>query len=293
MHDLRNNLPMLYDFYIVAKAGSVSKAADENFVSQPNLSRSIKNLEGTLGLELIISNNKGIKLTSDGIELYKKLDDMFSNISKYNMDDVNLTGTLAIGTTRNIADNRLSKYLLMFNKTYPNVKIKIFTDSASNLNTFLAQHKIDVLIDYLPNINFSESLNLEIKAIEEFNTCFACSEDFYERCGKNIRKLSELNDYNLLIPGSSRRKQMLDRVLQSNNIELNPIMEMPDSKLMADLVNGNDYIGYFVEDEAEHYNLQKLNLDISLPTNSIGLIYRKNTLNKITKNFVEMVLNNC
>jgi len=280
MHDLRNNLPMLYDFYIVAKAGSVSKAADENFVSQPNLSRSIKNLEGTLGLELIISNNKGIKLTSDGIELYKKLDDMFSNISKYNMDDVNLTGTLAIGTTRNIADNRLSKYLLMFNKTYPNVKIKIFTDSASNLNTFLAQHKIDVLIDYLPNINFSESLNLEIKAIEEFNTCFACSEDFYERCGKNIRKLSELNDYNLLIPGSSRRKQMLDRVLQSNNIELNPIMEMQDS-------------GYFVEDEAEHYNLQKLNLDISLPTNSIGLIYRKNTLNKITKNFVEMVLNNC
>jgi len=293
MHDLRNNLPMLYDFYIVAKAGSVSKAADENFVSQPNLSRSIKNLEGTLGLELIISNNKGIKLTSDGIELYKKLDDMFSNISKYNMDDVNLTGTLAIGTTRNIADNRLSKYLLMFNKTYPNVKIKIFTDSASNLNTFLAQHKIDVLIDYLPNINFSESLNLEIKAIEEFNTCFACSEDFYERCGKNIRKLSELNDYNLLIPGSSRRKQMLDRVLQSNNIELNPIMEMPDSKLMADLVNGNDYIGYFVEDEAEHYNLQKLNLDISLPTNSIGLIYRKNTMNKITKNFVEMVLDNC
>lgn len=293
MHDLRNNFTMLYDFYMVAKSGSFSKAAEDMYVSQPNVSRNIKNLEETLGLELIVRNNKGIKLTSDGLELYKQLDDAFSGLIKYTKDDDDLSGTIAIGTTRNIADNRLSKYLLMFNKMYPNVKVKIFTDSASNLNTFLAQHKIDVLIDYLPNINFSESLNLDIKAIDEFNTCFACSKDFYERCGKNIRKLSELNNYNLLIPGSSRRKQMLDRILQSNNIELNPIMEMPDSKLMADLVNGNDYIGYFVEDEAEHYNLQKLNLDILLPTNSIGLIYRKNTMNKITKNFVEMVLDNC
>jgi len=293
MHDLRNNLPMLYDFYLVAKAGSYSKAAEEHYVSQPNLSRNVKNLEETLGLELIIRNNKGIKLTSDGLDLYKKLDDAFSGFIKYNKQDEELSGTIAIGTTRNIADNRLSKYLLMFNKIYPKVKIKIFTDSASNLNEFLTNHKIDVLIDYLPNINFSESLNLEIKAIEEFNTCFACSKAFYESCGKNIKKLSELNNYNLLIPGSSRRKQMLDKVLQSNNIELNPIMEMPDSKLMAELVNGNDYIGYFVEDEAKHYNLQKLDLDLPLPTNSIGLIYRKNTMNKITKNFVEMVLDNC
>lgn len=293
MHDLRNNLPMLYDFYLVAKAGSYSKAAEEHYVSQPNLSRNVKNLEETLGLELIIRNNKGIKLTSDGLDLYKKLDDAFSGFIKYNKQDEELSGTIAIGTTRNIADNRLSKYLLMFNKIYPKVKIKIFTDSASNLNEFLANHKIDVLIDYLPNINFSESLNLEIKAIEEFNTCFACSKDFYESCGKNIKKLSDLNNYDLLIPGSSRRKQMLDKVLQSNNVELKPIMEMPDSKLMADLVNGNDYIGYFVEDEAKHYNLKKLDLDIPLPTNSIGLIYRKNTMNKITKNFVEMVLDNC
>jgi len=126
MHDLRNNLPMLYDFYLVAKAGSYSKAAEEHYVSQPNLSRNVKNLEETLGLELIIRNNKGIKLTSDGLDLYKKLDDAFSGFIKYNKQDEELSGTIAIGTTRNIADNRLSKYLLMFNKIYPKVKIKIF-----------------------------------------------------------------------------------------------------------------------------------------------------------------------
>lgn len=293
MYDLRNNLPMLYDFYIVAKAGSYSKAAEDNYVSQPNLSRNIKKLEETLGLELIIRNNKGITLTSDGIELFKTLDDMFVNVKKYNVGNDDITGTIAIGTTRNIADNKLSQYLLLFNKMYPDVKIKVFIDSASNLNDFLVQHKIDVLIDYLPNINFSENLNVEIKAIDKFNTCFACSKEFYEQVGKDIKDLSELSNYKLIIPGSSRRKQMLDILLQSNNIELTPVMEMPDSKLMADLVKDNDYIGYFIDNEADNYDLAKLKLDVQLPVNSIGLIYRKNTMNLITKNFVKMVLDNC
>lgn len=285
---------MLYDFYIVANSGSYSKAAEDNFVSQSNLSRSIKKLEETMGLELIIRNNKGLTLTNDGLELYKKLNDMFASIRKYNVDENNdITGTLAIGTTRNIADNKLSKYLLLFNKMYPNVKIKVFTDSASNLNEFLLKHKIDVLIDYLPNINFSESLNVEIKAIDEFKTCFACSKEFYEKNGKNIKGLSDLNNYKLIIPGSSRRKQMLDKILQSNDIELIPDMELPDSKLMADLVKGNDYIGYFIEEEANNYNLAKLELNTKLPINPIGLIYRKNAMNTITKKFVEMVLENC
>lgn len=285
---------MLYDFYIVAKAGGYSKAAEGNYVSQPNLSRSIKNLEETLGLELIIRNNKGVSLTNDGKELYRKLDDIITIINEYNANNSeDITGTLAIGTTRNISDNKLSKYLLLFNQMYPNVRIKVFTDNASNLNEYLKQHKIDVLIDYLPNINFSENLNVEIKTIGEFNTCFACSKEFYGKVGKDIKTLSELNNYKLIMPGNSRRKQMLDKILQSNDINLIPIMEMPDSKLMADLVKKNDYIGYFIEDEADNHGLEKLNLDVQLPINPIGLIYRKNSMNMITKNFVKMVLDNC
>lgn len=291
MNNLRSNLSNLYDFYLVAQAGSYSKAAEENYISQPNLSKNVKSLESVLNLELIVRNNKGISLTNDGMELYKQLDDMFSNIQKYNVaNDDEMTGTITIGTTRNIADNKLAKYLSLFSKMYPKVKIKILIDSATNLNDFFIQHKIDVLIDYLPNINFSESLNLEIKAIDQFNTCFACSEKFYESSAKNIKTLLELQNYKLLLPGSSRRKQMLDMLLQSNNIQLQPIMELPDSKLMGDLVNNNDYIGYFIEEEVETYNLVKLNLQENLPVNPIGLIYRKNTMNFISETFVKMVL---
>lgn len=296
MYDLRNNLPLLYDFYLVAKSKSYSRAAENYNTSQPSLSRNVKLLESTMGMKLVNRNNKGIELTNDGEELFKQLDTMFSVFNDYNKNNIDdsteLVGKLTIGTTRNIADNRLSQYLTIFNQQYPNVKIKIVTDSASNLNNYLLSHKIDVLIDYVPNINFTEKDNMEIKQIGSFDTCFACSKEFYIEYGNNIKSLEDLSDYNLVIPGSSRRKQMLDEILTPLNVKLEPKIEMPDSKLMADFVKENKYVGYFITDEVKTFDLVALKLNEQMPKNHIGMIYSRNTINLITKKFIELVLEN-
>lgn len=64
-------LQQLINFLKVADIGSINKAAEELFLSQPYLSRSITNLEHELGLSLLIRNNKGITLTEDGKKLYE------------------------------------------------------------------------------------------------------------------------------------------------------------------------------------------------------------------------------
>lgn len=130
----------------------------------------------------------------------------------------------------------LSDILSGFSKSNPNVKIKILIDSATNLNNYLIEHKIDVLIDYLPHINYSEKFNLEVKSLWQYKTCFACSKSFYEEIKDQIHSLSDLEKFKLVISGSSRRRQMLDNVLQKNNITLIPYHLMPDSKLMADFI---------------------------------------------------------
>lgn len=294
MYDLRNNLPLLYDFYIVAKSKSITEAAETYNASQPSLSRNVKMLEDAMKVSLINRSNKGIELTNDGEELFAQLDVMFNIFDVYNknhlVDSNELTGKLTIGTTRNIADNKLSTYLSNFIKLYPNVKIKIITDSASNLNDYLINHKIDVLIDYIPNIHFTEKDNMEIKHIDNFNTNFACSKDFYAKYGREINSLEDLTRYNLVISGSSRRRQMLDEIITPLKIDLEAKIEMPDSKLMADFVKENEYIGYFVDDEIDTYNLVPLKLNVEMPQNHIGLIYSKNTINLITQKFIELVL---
>ena len=205
-----------------------------------------------------------------------------------NNDD--LKGKIVIGTTRNIADNKLSEYLTKFYKKYPNVQVKIIIDSASNLNEYLIKHTIDILIDYLPQINFTEKSDMEIQNIGYFKTCFACSQDFYKEICNDINCIDDLKKYKLVIPGASRRRQELDEILQSSNIGLSPIIEMPDSKLMAEFIKNNNCIGYFIEEEIEEYNLKELKLKEELPKNFIGIVYPKNAINNIAKKFVELVL---
>ena len=54
---------------VIAKAGSLSKAAEELFVAQPNLSRAIKELEKELDITIFERTSKGIVLTPDGERL--------------------------------------------------------------------------------------------------------------------------------------------------------------------------------------------------------------------------------
>lgn len=292
LYDLRNNFSYYHDFYISAKEKSYSEAGRKNNISQSSLTRSVKELENILNLKLIQTSNKGFELTIDGERLFKSLDNFFNTINIFTSKSLsnNLDVILTIGTTRNIADFVLSKYLTKFNKIYPNVKLKIYTDSATNLNEYLMNHKIDLLIDYLPHINYSEKFDLIVRPIEEYKTCFACSKNYYNEIKNNITSLKDLNKYTLVISGSSRRRQMLDEILQKNNIILKPKHLMPDSKLMADFIKDNDFIGYFIEDELKTYDLQKINLKEEMPVNPIGIIYSKNT-NPIAKNFVKIITN--
>ncbi len=291
LYDLRNNFSYYNDFYITAKEKSYSEASRKNNISTSSLNRSIMQLEKILNLKLVQTSNKGFELTLDGNRLYKELDNFFSSISLFTANNLssNLDVVLTIGTTRNIADFSLSKYLSKFSKLYPDVKFKIFTDSASNLNDYLLNRKIDILFDYIPNINYSEKFDLNVNPISQYNTCFACSKSYYEKIKNDIHSLSDFSKYTLVVSGSSRRRQMLDEILQKNNIDLKPKHLMPDSKLMADYIKDNNYIGYFIEDELEEYDLVKIELKEDMPINPIGIIYPKN-INTVAKDFVNVVL---
>ena len=294
MYDLRNNFMYYSDFYISAKAKSFSDASRKHNISSSSLCRSVAKLEEMLDLKLIKTTNKGFDLTLDGERLYKKLDEFFSNIDIFSAENLssNLDITLTIGTTRNIADYILGNYLNKFSEIYPNIKINIYTDNATTLNEYLINHKIDILIDYLPHINYSEKFDLEIQPIAQYSTCFACSKRYYEKIKDEVKSLSDLSNYTLVVSGSSRRRQMLDEVLQRNNIKLNPTHLMPDSKLMADYIKENDYIGYFIEDEIKEYDLMKINLKEEMPINPIGIIYSKKSINHIARDFVNTITKN-
>ncbi len=65
------NIDQLRYFVEIIKHGSISKASQAIYVSQPSISNSIKKLEEEVGATLIRRNNKGILLTKEGEDIYQ------------------------------------------------------------------------------------------------------------------------------------------------------------------------------------------------------------------------------
>ena len=52
---------------VIAETGSLGKAAEKLFISQPSLTKSVKDLERELGMELFLRTSKGVSLTTEGL----------------------------------------------------------------------------------------------------------------------------------------------------------------------------------------------------------------------------------
>ncbi len=64
-------LQQLEYFVKVAELGSLNKAAEVFYVTQPALSKAIQNLEQEIGAEVLRRTNKGVSMTEDGKKLYE------------------------------------------------------------------------------------------------------------------------------------------------------------------------------------------------------------------------------
>lgn len=66
----------------VARLGSLNKAAETLMIAQPNISRSIKELEADLGITIFQRSAKGMVLTPDGEEFMDYARDILHRIDK-------------------------------------------------------------------------------------------------------------------------------------------------------------------------------------------------------------------
>ena len=68
-------------FYYVARYGSFTRAAEALLRGQPNITKTINNLEDQLGCKLFLRSNKGVTLTVEGEKLFRHAEIAFENLS--------------------------------------------------------------------------------------------------------------------------------------------------------------------------------------------------------------------
>ncbi len=146
------NLHALRIFYTVATLNSFSKAADALCISQPGISKALKELEYQLDTTLINRAAKGRKLTltAAGETLFEHAKSIFA-IEKSALDDIKARiglkkGTLVLGTSTTIANYWLPPYLAQFCRQYPDIAVEVQVANTAQIEQALLDCSIDLAL---------------------------------------------------------------------------------------------------------------------------------------------------
>ena len=290
------NLNLYKIFYEVALSESISDASKKMFITQSAVSKAIKKLEEDLNTNLFYRNSKGVKLTQKGEELLFYVEEAFNNLvtAKRTMIESKTLnkGKISIGVPSQIGSFYIFEDITNFHKKYPNIEITIISKTTTQLLKLLEQHEIDFIIDTSP-IN-TKIDNIIIQPLIEIENCFVAKSDTSIDVDK-INTIKDLANYPLVLPikGTDNRKQ-LDKIFEKNNLELNDVINIHTSEMIAGSIKKDLGIGYIiydvVKDNVENGEFKIININEKLPKITINLVYIEKYLTIAPKFFIENYL---
>lgn len=283
-------------FYVVAKSGNITKAANELNISQPAISKSIKLLEEQLGGQLFVRTKRGVNLTEEGKEFYKYIEQAmeFINNAEHKFSEmVNLdTGLIKIGISTTLTKKYLMPFIELFHKTYPKIRIQIQTAISKRLFELLRQGLVDLVVVNLPVDKVND---IEIIKVKEVQDCFIVGEA-YKDLTKSPIELKEIIKYPLVLqtPGAVTRR-FLDMYGEENGVIFQPSMLISGFSLVVEFTRIGFGIGYTTEDyiknELADKKVYKLDVIPKIPKRGIGLCYsNRNVPSFCTKKLIEIIL---
>lgn len=140
-------LRVLQYFLAIAREQSISGAAEFLHVSQPTLSRQIRDMEDELGKQLFIRGNRKITLTEEGMILRKRSEEIIGLVKKTE-DEIALSddiseGDIYIGAGETHAIHILTDSAIQLQTSYPNIHFHIASGDTTDVLEELDRGLID------------------------------------------------------------------------------------------------------------------------------------------------------
>jgi DNA-binding transcriptional LysR family regulator len=177
---------MIFDFrlkvfYTVAQKLSFTKAANELFITQPAITKHIKELEHHLNLQLFKRNGSTITLTTGGKILLQYTERIFHLYTELETELAQLNnteaGTVHIGSSTTVAQTILPRLLALFKHTYPLISFTFIQGNTDYITQQVLDEKIDIAIvegaAHYPQISYTPFAKDEIVLVTRANNQLA------------------------------------------------------------------------------------------------------------------------
>lgn len=269
-------------FYMVGRYGSLSKAAEELYISQPAASQSIRQLEMLLDTPLFNRVHHGMELSSQGGKLI--FDDVEQAIKLLNGVEEklaalkqNATGTLRIGASETIFQYFLSEKIVAFHELYPQVKIDLISEVSPKIIALMRNDECDIGFLNLP-IPDDDGITVK-ESIKFLNDIFIAGNRFDELKDKEIT-VKDLQKYPLLLMEENTvSREAVNHYGESHGVRFKPAVEINSWGFMKKLVIDGMGIGCIPREYAlnklKEGSLFELNVAPAMPVRSVGMALPK------------------
>lgn len=264
-------------FYYVAKYRSFTHAAGALQNSQPNVTRTVKNLEQALGCTLFLRNNRRVELTAEGETLYRHVSAAFDQLQS-GEEEISRGkgldgGVLRVASTEVALRILLLPVLAQFRAQYPGAHIRLLSRSTPSAVSDLKNGLADLAVVATPVSTEKSLKETRLLTFQEVAVCGSA----YAELSKAPVSLETVAGYPLVCLGENTSTiDFYTRYFSEHGLALQPDIEAAAADQVLPLVQANLGIGFvpgaFLAGEAVGKNVFPISLKEPIPPRHISLL---------------------
>jgi DNA-binding transcriptional LysR family regulator len=144
------NLHLLRLFATVVQTGSFSRATEVLRISQPAISKGVRDFELQIGCRLLDRTSKGVRPTREGQALLRHAEVLFAAERAAEEELLSLrsldTGFLRIGASTTISTYMIAEYLGIFHERYPGIDLHLVSANTRDVADLMLDHNIEIAL---------------------------------------------------------------------------------------------------------------------------------------------------
>lgn len=217
--DRRIKFRHLEAFSAIARSHSLTRAAERLNLTQPAISKTLKELESIVGVTLMERSRSGARLTPEG-EVFLQYTEQSTAALRHGLRSIRSgaasTGRLKIGALPSVAARFLPRALLEFRRTMPDVSVEIYEGPHQDLIRRLHSGDLDLVVGRLgrpqamTGLNFAQLYSEEVVVVTAPGSPAAAARGFAELSGALV----------VYPPQDSAIRPLLARLLISQGVAL-------------------------------------------------------------------------
>lgn len=282
-------------FLAVSETQSVAAAARMINIAQSAVTKSVQELEASLGVQLFERTCKGMALTQEGYRFQasaRKVIAVVAEAGQLNQGEATpLTGNLTVGVTSLVAGYYLADLFARFQRSHPSVAITVVEDSPQFLEHLLVNGEVDLAIMVSNALGEAQALVIEVLTRSPSRVWMAAGHALAQRPELT---LAECAAYPQVVLQADRFESVLGSVWAARGLRPKVLMRTSSLEAVRSLVGIGAGIALLPDFLYRPWTLDSDHIEArsvgdAVPSIDVGVVWRRGSVSQaVVQEFIKL-----